>query len=91
MSETTYVVTVERRRLTNLHIEHRLEYLVGVSHDPYGKGGDRGPPLTEEDPSVAREFKTLAAAEVLAAMVCGTVQTLDAAVEAYNQRKEKQP
>lgn len=88
MSDTTYVITIERRRVGQTRIEYHQAYLLGISYDPYGKGGDRGPPLTDEDPSIAREFKTLAAAEVLAAMVCGTVQTLDAAVEAYKQAKE---
>lgn len=83
-----YVVQLERRYVAPAGVETAFAYLVGISYDPYGKGGDRGPPITVEDPSEAREFVSLAAAEVIAAMVCGQVRVLDNAKEAYEQRKK---
>lgn len=69
-----WIVSVERRRNTGLEIEHTREYLMMVTWDPYGKGGDRGPPQYTYEAEIAFEFHTRAAAEMAAVWVGGVVE-----------------
>lgn len=73
-----YVVECYTRRTAETTIVDEVDYLVAIHFDPYRHSDPLGSRMAFGELEEAFQFHTLAAAEVGAVMVGGTVKSLDA-------------